>query len=166
MLQGQPARQNTFIMLQLLSLRICRTLCYLEWIMARLWVLVQVTSFFHGCCCWGSSAVRWCRVWTSALSMAMVYLVSTNLVCRVLMASDFVLTRLASSSRKLKVMIGTSKGKLLSYLNKFKCQKVYQGDYFRNMLADIAEFYPLNPAHLKCKESYYQHIFCCSFHFD
>lgn len=96
-LQGQPARQNTFIMLQLLSLRICRTLCYLEWIMARLWVLVQVTSFCHGCYCWGSSAVRWCRVRTSALSMAMVYLVSTNLVCRVLIASDFVLTRLASS---------------------------------------------------------------------
>lgn len=154
-------------MLQLLSLRICRTLCYLEWIMARLWVLVQVTSFCHGC----MLLLRFvsCALVQSpnlSLEHGNGLLGIHQLVCRVLMASDFVLTRLVSSSRKLKVMIGTSKGKLLSYLNKFNCQKVYQGDYFRNMLADIAEFYPLNPAHLKCNESYYQHIFCRSFHFD
>ena len=67
-LQGQSASRNAFAMLQF-SLRIC--------------------------CCWGSSAVRWRRVLSSALSSAIVFLASANLVCRVLMASDFVFTRLS-----------------------------------------------------------------------
>ena len=68
-LQGQSASRNAFAMLQLSSYRIC--------------------------CCWGSSAVRWRGVLSSALSSAIVFLASANLVCRVLMASDFVFTRLS-----------------------------------------------------------------------
>ena len=96
-LRGQPASQNAFAMLQLFSLRICSTLWYLVWILARLWVLARVASFCWGCC-WASSAECWHRVLSSALSSAIVLLASTNLVCRVLMASDFVCTRLANSS--------------------------------------------------------------------
>ena len=39
--------------------------------------------------------MRWRRVLSSALSSAIVFLASANLVCRVLMASDFVFTRLS-----------------------------------------------------------------------
>ena len=53
-LRGQLASQNAFAMLQLFSLRICSTLWYLVWIVARLWVLARVASFCWGCC-WGSS---------------------------------------------------------------------------------------------------------------
>ena len=95
--RGQPASRNAFAMLQLLSLRICSTLGYLVWIVARLWVLARVASFCWGCC-WGSSVVRWRRVLSSDLSSAIVLLASANLVCRVLMTSDFVCTRLANSS--------------------------------------------------------------------
>ena len=46
--------------------------------------------------------------------------------------------------RKLKVMIGTSRGKLPSYFDEFNWRKVYPCEYFGNMLADIIEFYLLN----------------------
>ena len=81
-LRGQLASQNAFAMLQLFSLRICSTLWYLVWIVARLWVLARVASFCWGCC-WGSSE-------SVKLGLEFVLMASTNLVFRVLMASDFV----------------------------------------------------------------------------
>ena len=46
--------------------------------------------------------------------------------------------------RKLKAMVGTLRNKLPGYLGGFSWRKVYPGDPFDNILAGIAEFYPLN----------------------
>ena len=46
--------------------------------------------------------------------------------------------------RKLKAMNGTLRSQLPGYLDEFNWRKVY----FKNILADIAEFYPLNKVHL------------------
>ena len=46
--------------------------------------------------------------------------------------------------RKLKAMNGTHSDKLPSYIDEFNWWKVYPGDYFNNLLADIAEFHPPN----------------------
>ena len=46
--------------------------------------------------------------------------------------------------RKLKAMNGTVRNQLPGYLDEFNWRKVYPGDHFENILADIAEFYPLN----------------------
>ena len=46
--------------------------------------------------------------------------------------------------RKLKAMNGTLRSQLPGYLDEFNWRKVYRGDHFKNILADIAEFYPLN----------------------
>ena len=46
--------------------------------------------------------------------------------------------------RKLKAMNGTHSDKLPSYLDEFNWRKVYPGDHFDNLLADIAQFHPPN----------------------
>ena len=46
--------------------------------------------------------------------------------------------------RKLKAMVGILRNKLPGYLDEFNWGKVYPGDPFDNILAGIAEFYPLN----------------------
>ena len=46
--------------------------------------------------------------------------------------------------RKLKAMNGTLRSQLPGYLDEFNWRKLYGGDHFENILADIALFYPLN----------------------
>lgn len=46
--------------------------------------------------------------------------------------------------RKLKAMNGTLKSKIPGYLDEFNWRKLHPGDHFDNILAGIAEFYPLN----------------------
>ena len=46
--------------------------------------------------------------------------------------------------RKLKAMVGTRRNKLPGDLDEFKWRKVCPGDPFDNILARIAEYYPLN----------------------
>ena len=99
-LLGHPVSLNALAMLQRFSEMVRNTFSYRSWMAVKLWVLTRPEDCCCCCgCCCGSLLLR--SVCSSAFSSAMVFLACASLVWRVWMASDFVQTRLASSSASL-----------------------------------------------------------------
>ena len=81
-----------------------RPIWYRLWILERLWEPtrpISVPDYCWDVCCWWSDSWRslWLRSdWTSAFRSAITFLTCRSLLSMFLIASPFVLTRLASSS--------------------------------------------------------------------